>query len=168
MTYKKRIEKALMKFSSRSLPKTPRKKKNQNLEGPVVLEIKKGLTAIGFDLNIIEAKATYNESAGRYISGQVDPGYPDLSGNGPSGESVFIEVKAKGKRSTLRLEQFSFLKNKIDKGCFAICADSLEYCVLTFNAWLKLPANLKKDFLLAELPGKHRRHFENTNGPLFD
>jgi len=168
MDYKKRIEKSILRFSKAQLPKQPRKKKNENQEGPVVLEIKKGLTALGFDLNIVEAKAVYNHAAGRYISGQVDPGYPDLSGNGPNGESVFIEVKASGKRSTLRLEQYAFLKNKIDKNCFAICADSFEYALNAFNTWIKLSPALRRDFLLAELPGKHRKTFEKDNGPLFD
>lgn len=162
MDYKKRISKAINSFSKKEL-KTKRKKKNENKEGPVVLEIKNELTKLGFELNVVEAKAVWNTSVGAYMSGQVSPGFPDLCGNGPDGESVWIEVKAKGKRYTIRPAQFHFLLEKIKRNCFAICSDSAEYAIEAFNKWKTLDKLDRQNFLIAELP-KALKFLDSVNG----
>jgi len=151
MDYKKRVQAAMDKFSKKQL-KTKRKKKNENREGPVVLEIKNTLAKVGFDLNGVEAKAVWNPREGRYMSTQAAPGFPDLCGSGPDGESVWIEVKAKGKRHTIRHAQFEFLLNKIKRNCFAICSDNAEYAIAAFNKWKALNNLDRQNFLISELP----------------
>lgn len=152
MDYKSRIRKSIESFSvkNNNLPKKTRKKRNKNNEGPVVLEIKNGLEYIGWSVSIIESKAVFNSDAGRYLHGKTDPGYPDISGNTPNGLAVFIEVKDRGKRTTLKKHQMEFLIEKINTNCFAICADSLEYVKLVYNQWRQ--CDNKKALLLRELP----------------
>ena len=142
---------SMEKFSARQLKKAaPRAKRNENVEGPVVLEIKNGLNILGWDLQVIESKAVYSESAGRYIGGQTKAGTSDLVGNTPDGIAAFIEVKAKGKRSTLRPDQHMFLSEKIMRNCFAICADSLDSAKSQYEGWLA--ADNKKKYLGESLP----------------
>jgi hypothetical protein len=162
---KKRVEKAMMKFAEKQLPKK-RRSKNENKEGPVVLEIKNALFAIGFSLDVVEAKATWNERAGRYMSSQAVPGFPDLCGTGPDGESVWIEVKARGKRHTIRPTQFNFLLEKIKQGAFGVCADSSAYVIECFRKWKSLERMSRQNFLIAELP-KALKFLEAENDELF-
>lgn len=150
MDFKKRVQAAIDKFSEKQLPKKPRKKRNENVEGPVVLAIKNHLNGLGWDMKVIEAKAVFNEKAGRYISSQADPGTSDLCGNDPNGHAAFIEVKALGKLKTLRLEQRDFLISKIDRNCFACVADSVERVMHIYAEWCI--TEFKKAYLLKQLP----------------
>lgn len=81
--------------------------------------------ANGFSIHNIEAKATLS-SDGRYIHGQVEPGFSDAVGCTPNGIAVFAEYKAPRCRSSLKEHQREFLIDKIQKGCFAVCVDSVE------------------------------------------
>jgi hypothetical protein len=163
MDYKKRVSNAINKFAKRELKTKAPRKKNANLEGPVVLEIKNDLTKLGFNLNVVEAKAVWNTGAGAYMSGQVSPGFPDLCGNGPDGESVWIEVKAKGKRYTISPAQFHFLLAKIKQNCFAVCSDSSEYVIRVFNEWKTMDKVDRQNFLILELP-KNLKFLDAANG----
>lgn len=148
--HKKRIENAIHKWSAKQLPKPARKKSNDKPEARFVLELKKHLTNLGWDVTIIEAKANYSQESGRYTHGAVASGYPDLSGNTPDGIAVYIETKAPGKRSTIRPAQHEFLIRKISTNCFSICCDSISYFERVFNEWKTSPN--RKALLLKELP----------------
>lgn len=154
--HKKRIEAAIGKWSAKQLPKPPRKKSNAKPEAEFLLVLKKHLTALGWSMTIVEAKANFSEESGRYVNGAVAAGFPDLSGNMPDGRAVFIEVKAPGKRSTIRPAQHEFLIGKISTNCFAICCDSIEYFERVFSEWKK--AENQKAFLLKELPALAPRY----------
>jgi len=154
--HKKRIESAIAKWSSKDFAKPPRKKSNDKPEAKFVLELRKYLNGLGWDVTIVEAKANYSESAGRYMNGAVASGYPDLSGNMPDGLAVYIEAKAPGKRSTIRPAQHEFLTRKIASNCFAICCDSIEYFERVFSEWQKVQN--KKAFLIKELPALAARY----------
>jgi hypothetical protein len=72
--------------------------------------------------------------------------------------AVFIELKAKGRRSALRENQREFLIEKINTGCFAVVVDSLE---LLENQWERFcllkkrrQYQMAKDFLFTALPKK--------------
>jgi hypothetical protein len=163
--HKKRIMSIVKRLHKKEL-RSKRKKNNENLEGPVVLEIKNELFKLGFSLDVVEAKATWNERAGRYISSQAVPGFPDLCGTGPDGESVWIEVKARGKRHTIRPAQFNFLLEKIKQGAFAICADSSQYAIELFNKWKSMDKTARRNFLISNLP-KAIKFLEAENDELF-
>lgn len=146
--HKKRVEAALNKYFTKQLPKPI--KHNKKPEAEFVLILLNHLKDIGFSIDVVEAKGVYSEDAQRYIHGKTRPGFSDFVGNDPSGHSVYIEVKAPGKRSTLRPEQREFLIEKISTNAFAIVCDSVEYFTSTYANWRQ--ANNKKAYLLKELP----------------
>lgn len=148
--YKNRVRKSIESFSIRNNGLQKRKKTNNNIEGPVVLEILNYLKLINWSVDIVEAKGVYNESAGRYLHGKTRPGFSDICGNMPNGIAIWIEVKAPGKRKTIRVEQYQFLIEKISSNCFAIVCDGIDYFKYIFNEWII--SNNKKATLLNELP----------------
>jgi hypothetical protein len=104
----------------------------------------------GVHLHVVESKAIWSMEAGRFIEGQAEVGYPDLSGNNNYGHSIWIELKAKDKRHNLSPGQYQFLLNKIEQGCFAVVVDSAERVSEFYYTWLK-----KKDrqgYLTSILP----------------
>jgi len=157
MSYKDRIRKAIDSYSQREGPKVITNRKNEKPEAEFLLLLKKYLHGLGWDMTVIEAKANYSESSGRYTHGAVASGYPDMSGNMPSGLAAYIEVKAPGKRNTIRPAQREFLIGKIGTNCFAIVCDSVKYFEQVHGEWLV--ASDKKSYLLSQLPelaGKYR------------
>lgn len=105
-----------------------------------------------FSLNVIEAKGVYDPDAGRYSNGQVEPGYPDISGNNSNGIAMYLEAKAPGKRGTISLGQYMFLMRKIEMNCFAICFDSIDYFKSTYKTWLSLDGLARQKYLIKSLP----------------
>lgn len=169
---KNNIINAIKSFEKKNLPKKtkPRKKKNSAPEAALVknfLKFAKQHKAL-FDLNVIEAKAVYNQQAGMYLSGQVASGYPDISGNDKFGHAMFLEAKAPGKRSTLRADQYEFLMRKIEMNCFAICFDSIQYFKDTYKTWHALNIDDRKNYLINELPVPKLLRVQNNDDPLFD
>jgi hypothetical protein len=77
-------------------------------------------------------------------------GYADVSGNTYDGLSIYIELKAPGKRSTLRDNQRDFLVKKIKSGCFAGVVDSVSCLETLWNNYND--ALDKKKALLDLLP----------------
>lgn len=73
----------------------------------------------GWDLDVIDAKATYSVKAKAFRKSTVAPeGFSDLVGCTDSGRAVFLELKARGVRR-IRVKQRAFLMRKIMKGCIA-------------------------------------------------
>lgn len=106
-----------------------------------------------FDVNVVEAKAVFNPKIKRYISGMTTPGFPDVVGNDCDGNAVFVELKAPGRRSTIRDDQYRFLMRKIESNCFAVCIDSLGMLQQLYNGWKSLDRDDRQDFLLTQLRG---------------
>ena len=87
-------------------------------------------------LHIVEAKAVFSQAVGRYLSGQVESGFPDLVGNNNNGQVLWVELKAKDRRSTITPLQYLFLKTKIEQGCFAVVVDSADRLHEYYYTWL--------------------------------
>ncbi len=105
-------------------------------EKMVEIEVLSKAKELGFDLDVIDSKATYSQSLQRYRKGKHAPeGFPDLVGNDDKGRAVFIELKAKGRLSTLRPSQRAFLERKIQQGCFACVIDSSEGLFRMYLGW---------------------------------
>ncbi len=113
------------------------------------------LKANSFSCHAIEAKAVYSFEAGRYMSGQTAPGVADIFGCSAEGVAVFIELKAPGRRCTLKEHQRAFLIAKINAGAFGVCVDSVE-CLAgawsEFSHRRKMDTQLAKALLLSHLP----------------
>lgn len=163
--FKRRIQNALDRHSSRQIKTPKRKKHNGKPEAILALDIKKTLNEWGWSVDIVESKAVYSEAAGAYLHGKTRPGFSDIVGNDCNGFAVYIEVKAKGKRSTVRPDQYKFLTEKINTNAFAIVADSIEYISNAHDVW---STSRDKNFLLDELPKLQPRWAERDKDPVFD
>lgn len=152
------VKSALERYYAKQI-KTEAKprRKNQRPEFEFKKIAKKWLEEKGFSINVVESKAVYSESSGRYISGQTDSGFSDIVGVTPlRGVACYIELKAPGSRARLKEHQRQFLISKIDRFAFAVCTDSIHHLETRYNLW----ANLydmgmymeAKNFLLKDLP----------------
>lgn len=165
MSYKDGVRKAMEAYlEKQNAPAKPRRS-NEKPEAEFMLLLKKHLDSLGWSVDIVESKGVYNEEAGRYMHGKTRPGYPDISGNLPNGIACYVEVKAPGRRSTVRPDQHQFLIEKIDTNCFAIVCDSIEYLERVYGEWIKSDA--KKALLLKELPQLAKHWTDQDNEPLF-
>ena len=119
----------------------------------------------GFDCCVVEAKASFSEKTQRYTSQSVAPGFPDICGNTVDGIAVWIELKAPGRRSTIRPKQAEFLERKIKMKCFAVCVDTPERLDHYWKAWnshIRAGQNaLAVKFLLDALPRKRSKRGQN-------
>jgi hypothetical protein len=152
---------ALHKYYAKDAKKTDRamngsKRKNERPEFELTAKpCWKWFEANGFSMSIVESRAVFNVQAGRFVDGQAEAGFPDSVGCSATGRGCFVEFKAPGKRSTIRPGQYAFLLEKIEKGCFAICTDGVEYLEKTWREFLHLHAMdpmLSVNFLRRELP----------------
>lgn len=149
---------ALKRYYERQLKRnsSKRRKRNQSPESDVKRAVMAWLKVNGWSMNAVEAKAVWNQGAGRYIRGQTTPGVSDLIGCAPDGTGAFIELKAPGRRGTLKPHQRQYLFEKIQRDAFALCVDSVE-CLA--KAWAefshrrKMDPQLGRAFLLRHLPG---------------
>ena len=102
---------------------------------------------LGFDVSVIDSKATYSTNLERYAKSKSAPsGFPDITGNDDRGMAVFIELKAKGKLSTLRPAQKIFLLRKIQSGCFAVVVDSADLLFDLYSQWRKDPQKFLSEY----------------------
>ncbi len=113
------------------------RRKNEKPEFEVKKAVMGWLRANGFSCHVIESKAVFSVAAGRYMGGQTDAGVSDIFGVAPGGLAVFIELKAPGKRATLRPGQRAFLTDKIRFGSFAVCVDSVDCLREIWEKFLK-------------------------------
>lgn len=110
-----------------SKQRAPRTKSNQRPEKEVEKEVVAWLKQNGFRCHVVESKGVYNAAAGRYLEGQTVSGFSDIVGACPDGRACFIELKAKGRRSTVSPNQKWFLRDKIEVGSFGCVTDSVEH-----------------------------------------
>lgn len=132
------------------------KKKNNKPEKLVEDEVTAWLKLNGFDFTIVESKATYSRKAKAYLKSPTSESLPDIVANFGI-MSVWIELKAKGKRSSINkaksIHQKKFLKRKIDQGCFACVTDSAQHLSKLWNDFKSLQNNADRIILLTnDLP----------------
>lgn len=132
---------AILNYASRQANKIEREskpaRKNAKPEKQTEKQVMSWLKSHGFFCHVVEAKAVYNPKAGRYLTGQTVSGMPDVVGVCPQGRAVFIELKAKGKRSTVSKKQYDFLKQVISRGGFGIVCDSVEFLEYAWEGYNK-------------------------------
>lgn len=125
--YKAGVIKAMENNHAKQLKKEQGpQRKNEAPEKEVEKQVLEYLRDQGWFLNVVESKATFNPKLQRYISGQAKSGFPDVIGCTPMGKVVALELKAQGRRSTLRDEQREFLLEVISRGGFAAVVDSVD------------------------------------------
>ena len=156
--YKKRVQDALNRHHDKLHKQNERRssgvsRKNGKPEQLVVKAILQWAQGRGLDLHVVESKAVYSKAAGRYLHSQISESLSDLIGN-YQGFAIYVEVKAKGRASTLKEHQRLFLSRKATQGCFATVADSVEVLALRFEAWLMLSPEKRPGYLLKFLQPK--------------
>jgi hypothetical protein len=119
---KTRVMKSIERFSARKLPKMAAvSKPHGKPEKAVEFEVLAWCKDHGFDMSVVDS-STYGV---RYGLNKTSESLPDLVGN-VGMYSVWIELKAPGKLSTISIRQHAFLKRKIEAGAFAVCVDSAK------------------------------------------
>jgi hypothetical protein len=161
--FRKRVEAAVLRHHKKQLPKE-RRGPNDNPEARVVLALKKHLHSLGFSMDVVDS-STYNKQAGYNTHNVTTPGFSDLVGCSNQGLSVYIEVKAPGKRNNVSHAQREFLTAKIKSNCFAIVCDS---CAYFDRVWAQFQFVVDRQaLLLVELPKmtavERRRTDENLS-----
>lgn len=134
----------------------PIKKRNLKPEKQVEKDVLAWCSLNGFDMSVVDSKAAYSPRAGMYLkrNRMTSESMPDLIGNYGSIAS-FIELKAPGRRKNLSLEQWLFLKRKIEAGCFACVTDSVVHLSELLKRCYRIdrPLNvMDKEVLLNDLP----------------
>lgn len=162
---------ALHNYLSKQLAHNNRepKRKNEKPEKIVERSVLAWCKKHKLDVSVVECKGVYNAKTRTFLHGMTEPGYSDLSGNNQLGMAVYIELKAPGRRSTLRFKQREFLIRKIKAGCFAVVVDSSELLEEIYYQWgnyiNKDLFGEAKQYLMGQIP-KHRDHVQE--GKLFD
>lgn len=149
---KKRVEAAMLKHHSKLLPKTTKPRRNKSPERDVVKSLLAALNSRGFHVFRVESQSSYSAASGAYTQNHAPPGCPDILGTCPEGSSVYLEVKAPGRRSTLKEHQRDFLLQCIRRGGIGVCADSVQSFFEIYQAWLN--SNRDAGVLISALPQK--------------
>lgn len=172
--FKSRVRRALEAHHERQLPKASGpSRKNAKPEKEVERACLEWMRRRGWDVNIFEAKSTFDPQRGRYVAQSMKAGTADCMGNMPDGVAVVVEFKAPGKLGTFAHpkngRQQEFLRRKIESGAFACVTDSVERLEHVFNGWFAFRSidclDISKQYLFSKLP---RRTLAQEEAKLFD
>lgn len=162
MDYKTRIFNAIKRHQERqSKVQSGPKRKNNKPEKMLEFEVSQWLKKNDFAFNVVESKAVYSHSAGRYLKGQTDSGFADIVGLDKNGNFIAIELKAPGRLSTLREKQREYLNGIINKNGFAVVIDNVKSLEEYYGHWIK---EKNQDYLRSLLPKEKRA----DDSPLFE
>ena len=116
-------------------------------------------------LHVVES-SSYDPRLRRKGMSRAVSGFPDLVGNTQEGHSVWIELKAKDRRSALSDKQREFLLTKVQQNCFAVVVDSVERLSQYWKGFWSLQLESdRQTYLLDCLPKKRpERVVENEFG----
>jgi hypothetical protein len=111
----------------------------------------------GWSVDVYEAKATFDPRSGSYRQQAMKAGTTDCMGCDNVGNSVVIEFKAPGRRSSFNSEkrflQKKFLLEKLNLGCFAVVVDDVLELERIYFHWLSLASREARiAYLMGELP----------------
>lgn len=158
--FKKRIENSINKYNEKHIKKdTLSKRKNSKPEKELEKQIMPYLKQAGIFCWVVDSSAVYSKSAGRYLYSQSDVGTPDLLGVNSQGQFVAVELKAPGRRSSLKEHQRQFLIRIIEHHGFAMCCDSVQSFLDLYASWLAAPVNNRQAILLNSLPRRRDADF---------
>ena len=159
--YKERVRQAIENFDARQLKKSQgTTRKNTKPEKTVEAECLLWMRQQKWDVNIYEAKATYDPKRGIYRQQSMRAGTADCMGNTDKGHSAVVEFKAPGKLSTFaspdNIKQQEFIRRKIESGAFACVVDSVQRLVTIYLKWrefiIRGDEQGAKDYLFEMLP----------------
>lgn len=160
---KKTTQAAVEKFIAKQCaPQNSRepKRRNKKPERQTETDCLLWCRANNMFVHVIES-SSYDHILGRKTLSKTTVGMPDLIGNTINGNSVYIELKAKDRRSTLKDHQRAFLIEKIRQNCFAVVVDSVHKLDQYYKEFCKLRnQESRQTYLLDCLPRKINRSFK--------
>lgn len=148
------------------------KRKNDKPEKVVEKDCLAWMRAQGWQVQVYEAKATFDPRRGIYRNQSMKAGNPDCMGVDSLGNAVAVEFKAPKKRSSFnserRAKQKEFILKRIEINTFACVVDSSAMLVQLYMQWLELKNNMQnkeaKELLLEALPKvKKNKKFTDLN-----
>ena len=152
---KKRIENAVGNYIKKHCADTSKLKRTHGRpEKEVEKSVMQWLSSQNIFAQVIESKAVFSQAAGRYLSGQASAGFPDLVGINCHGAFLAIELKAQGRRSTVKQHQLDFLLKIISMNGFACVTDSVLHLSSLYFSWVNAPLENRQTILLNDLPRK--------------
>lgn len=145
MSHKEGVRKALEGYYRRLAKKEAGPtRRNLKPEKGVETECLLWLRLHGFDMQVYEAKATYDPRSGHYRQQSMKAGTVDCQGIDSEAHACFIEFKAPGKLSTFWLDrnyrQQEYLISKIERGAFGCVVDGVSLLRDIYMNW----RNIKK------------------------
>lgn len=173
-SYKCRVRNAIHNFTKREERKSSGpSRKNQKPEKEVEKLCLEYMRALKWDVNIFEAKATFDPKRGVYRQQSMKSGIADCMGSLPDGIECAIEFKAPGKLYTFAYprneKQQIFIQRKIMSNCFAVVVDSVERLDTIYKRWREHRDANDLDFarmyLLSMIPAAKPK---KDRGGLFD
>lgn len=154
---------ALDKYFQKQIPKLTSKRRNLKPEKEVERACMPWMRAQGWDVQIYEAKNTYDPRRQQWSSKSMQAGTVDCQGLMPNGIFVAIEFKAHGKLRTFNRarnqRQKDYIIQKIGSNAFACVTDSLPLLQSIYNGYLlalKDGQDAAKQFLFDHLPGRKK------------
>lgn len=130
----------------------------------------------GWQVEIYEAKATFDPRIGKYRQQSMKAGTCDCMGITPDGHSVAIEFKAKDRRNTFNkpsnFRQREFILGRINFGAFAVVVENSNQLETFYNNWISILEEKgqahAKNYLLDQLPKTRTRKNITDTDALFD
>lgn len=152
------LNKYCTKYFGEERPK-PRDKKNKKPEKIVEKACLEYMRAVGWSVQIFEAKATWSPQQNCYVSQGMKAGTCDCMGSTDEGIAVAVEFKAPGRLSTFNREdnylQKNFILEKINSNAFACVVDSADHLreiVVKWKLFRKDGLEAARNYLLSALP----------------
>lgn len=154
---KSSIEKAMLKYHQKQLPNNNRqpKSKNKKPEKDTQKQVMEWAKNQGLFLHVVES-SSYDPILRRKGMSRAAFGFPDIVGNTLCGQIVWIELKAKGRQSTLKPAQRDFLEKKIQQNCFAVVVDSAERLSQYWKGYNSLKSDQERQSYLLDCLPKQR------------
>lgn len=132
------------------------KRKNTKPEKIVQMDCVAWMRRQGWDVQIYEAKATFNPLRNRYTQGSMKAGTVDCQGVTPNGQFVAVEFKAPKKRATFNASkncrQREYLMNKIKSNAFGCVVESAAQLQKIWDAYQSLDPEFRQAYLMTQLP----------------
>jgi hypothetical protein len=164
--HKKKVVQAINNYLASLDPKPTSFRKNEKPEKEVEKSVLAWCKQNGLFVSVVESKAVFSQGANRFLKGQAQSGFPDLVVLIAAGLFVAIELKAKGRRSSVRVNQYNFLKQVIQNQGFAAVVDCQEYLETLYFGFLKeADQSNRKNYLMSCLPVP--RELKEDNTPIF-
>lgn len=160
MSTKKSIEAAMMRHHQKQLARENNlgpSRRNKAPERDTQTEVLRWGRSNNFFLHVVEA-SVYDRVTGQRGEAKAEAGFPDVTGNTPTGLSCYIELKAKDRRSTVSELQRRFLTLKIEQNCFAVVVDSADRLAQYWKGFASLKTEVERRAYLKDcLPKQVQR-----------